>query len=221
MTLKSTLRIGTSIFAAILLTAPLAAHESDAKVEQSFELSGFSKINIDGVYLVTLTQGPEFSIQTSGDEKEMDDMTVKLEGDTLILGSKKNMWSRNNDDRHGITTVITMPSLEAIKINGVTEFKGKGLDLGDLDLDVNGVADMTLSGTCNDVTAKINGVGDIDLKALKCSTGDLSVNGAGELSAYTSKSVKARINGVGEMNIYGDPNDVDKKKTWLGSINIK
>jgi len=208
-----------------LFATPLFAHDNDKtdapQVTQSYDLSGFSKIRIDGVYLVNVTQGETFSITTSGDEKEMEKSEVKLNGDTLILGSKKKSWSGNKGDRHGITTTITMPDLESIKINGVSEFTGDNLDLGDLDLDVNGVADMTLSGSCENLTAKINGVGDIDLKSLECETGDLSVNGAGEMSAHTSSSVKARVNGVGEMKIYGDPKTIDKKKTWLGSITMK
>ena len=225
MTRKSPLMLSAALLSAALITAPVSAHDiskSDGEqVTQTYDFSGFSKIRIDGVYRVTVTQGDTFSITTSGDEKEMEKSKVELIGDTLVLGSKSKKWSRDNQQRHGITTTLTMPNLDGIAINGVTEFMGDNLDLGDLDLDVNGVADLTLSGTCGELTAKVNGVGDIDLKDLKCETGDLSVNGAGELSAYTSQSVKARINGVGEMKIYGDPKNVDKKKTWLGSITLK
>jgi len=217
--------LSAALLSAALITAPVSAHDiskSDGEqVTQTYDFSGFSKIRIDGVYRVTVTQGDTFSITTSGDEKEMEKSKVELIGDTLVLGSKSKKWSRDNQQRHGITTTLTMPNLDGIAINGVTEFMGDNLDLGDLDLDVNGVADLTLSGTCGELTAIVNGVGDIDLKDLKCETGDLSVNGAGELSAYTSQSVKARINGVGEMKIYGDPKNVDKKKTWLGSITLK
>lgn len=222
-------RLLTTLGAPILLiglqAAPLAAHDnthSDApQITQSYDLSGFSKIRVDGVFSVDVTQGETFSITASGDEKEMEQIDVELNGNTLVLGSKKKSWSRNSGDRHGITTTITMPTLDGISINGVSEFSGVSLDLGDLDVDVNGVTDMTLSGTCDDLTANINGVGDIDLKSLQCQTGDLSVNGAGAMSAYTSSSVKARVNGVGEMKIYGKPKSVEKKKTWLGNITIK
>lgn len=225
MTRTSPFILSAAILSAALVAAPLAAHDKshsdEPQITETHDLSGFSKIRIDGVYLVNVTQGDSFSVTTSGDEKEMKKSKVELNGDTLILGSKKKTWSGNKGERHGITTTITLPSLEAISINGVSEFTGDNLNLGDLDLNVNGVADMTLSGTCDDLTASINGVGDIDLKGLECETGDLSVNGAGEMSAFTSKSVKARVNGVGEMKIYGDPQDVDKKKTWLGSITLK
>ncbi|WP_017930060.1 head GIN domain-containing protein [Robiginitomaculum antarcticum] len=210
-----------AIALALGFASTAAAHDSEEKITQSHDLSGFSKIDVTGVYKITLTQGDTFVVTTSGEADEVERMEVNVKGDTLILGRKDKKWPRKNAENHGIETLITMPQLTSLDVIGVAEVKGENLTLGDVDMDIAGVASVEISGTCDDITASVNGVGELDLRDLECKTGDLSVNGAGSVSAYTSESVKARVNGVGEVTVYGKPAKVDKRKGWLGSVTIK
>lgn len=203
------------------LVPAAVAHDDENTVTQSHDLSGYSKIDVNGVYVITLIQGDSFAITTSGAQDEMERMDISVKGDTLFLNRKGKVWKRENGDNHGINAVITLPQLTLLDVTGVAEVRGEDFVFDDIEMDVSGVASVKISGTCNDLEASVNGVGSLDLEDLKCKTGDLAVNGAGSITAYTDSSVKARVNGVGDISVYGSPARVDKNKSWLGSVTIQ
>lgn len=195
-------------------------HDSGDRITKTYDLTGFDAIDISGVYDVEVKVGGSYSIRLEGREKEMDYAEVELDGDTLELGQRKKKWGWGN--RKSVDAYITLPSLNALDVSGVTDADVENIDADTFELDVSGVADVNLSGTCDELDADISGVSDVNARELKCKSGDVDLSGVGDLEVYTSEAIDASVHGVGDVTVYGSPADVEKSVSkYTASLTIK
>lgn len=194
--------------------------EAHDRVTQTFDFSDFDKISITGVYELDVDVGGDFSIVLSGSKKEMDNIVVDRKGDTLELGQKKKTKTYDGKNRKGIQAKIGLPALNALQIAGVGTGKVYGVESETFDLEIGGVGELSIAGTCGALNADIAGVGDINTKGLKCKTAEVSLAGVGEMSAYASDTVDVSAAGVGSVDIYGGPKNVSKSKGFLSRVKI-
>jgi len=215
--------------ALILLSAGLAtAHEVDGKnrVEETHNIKGFTKIRVTGVYELDVQVGEAFSVFTSGKHKDVENMKVYLKGSTLVLaqnedGDKSVNWNGRKKNNSGIRAVITLPSLKALDIAGIGAGEIKGIKSDNLDIEVAGISDIELSGTCGNLDVDMAGLGELRAEDLKCEDADVDLAGMGEISVYASKSVSADAAGMGSIEVYGNPEDVEKSKSFMASVKVK
>lgn len=212
------------------LTIPATAHahdldDDDAKrdVKVDYDFSGFDKIEVTGVFLLDIQQGETFSVRTEARKKDMKWLNVRVEGDTLVLGvdEDEEHSKRVNKRNKGVLAVVTMPRLETLTVAGIATGHVDAFTGGDVEIEVAGIGDLELSGTCDRLRLEFAGMGDVDARDLKCSDVEAELGGMGALTVYASESVDASIGGMGSIDVYGDPKDVDTDKTMFSSINIK
>ena len=216
---------------AMLMTSTTlaSAHEVDDKnrVEETHNITDFDKIRITGVYELDVQVGEDFSVFTSGKHKDVEGMKVYLKGSTLVLAQdedkdKKINWNgRKNRNNSGIRAVITMPSLKGLDITGIGAGEIKGIKANNLDVEVAGISDMELLGSCGSLDVDMAGIGELRAEDLKCENVDVDLAGMGEISVYASQSVEADAAGMGSIQVYGNPKDVEKSKNFLASVKIK
>lgn len=213
-----------------LMSASLAtAHEVNDKdrVEETHSLKDFNKIRITGVYELDVQVGEEFSVFTSGKHKDVENMRVYLKGSTLVLaqnedGDKNINWNgRKKKNNSGIKAIITLPTLKSLDITGIGAGEIKGIESDRLDVEVAGISDMELSGTCGTLDVEMAGLGELRADNLECENVDVDLAGMGEISVYASKSVEADAAGMGSIEVYGNPEDVEKSKSFMASVKIK
>lgn len=216
-----------SAMATVLLAGAAHAHDKKGKhdkrdVVATYDYNGFDKIEIAGVYELDIQQGNSFSIRTEATEEQAKKFEVRLRGNTLILGSKESEKRWNNNNNYGsVLAVITMPRLSDLEIAGVANGKISAFDGGDLNVDIAGVGDITLSGTCDHLEIDVAGVGEVDARDLKCDHVDAELGGVGELTVYASESVDASAGGVGTINVYGNPNVQSIDDGFLAKVRIR
>ncbi len=212
------------LVSAMALTAytVVQAHDDDEgpTVERSFNLTGFDQVDISGVYDVEIVVGEDFGVHLKGPEREMEFARVEVNGDTLELGQAEKKWRWRN--RKGIDAYVTVPSLRALDVSGVSDIEVEGIRSDRFELDVTGVADIELSGTCTTIEADITGVSDISAKSLECEHAKVNMSGVGDLSVYSSASIDADVSGVGDVVVYGRPSSVEKSVSkFTASLEIK
>lgn len=190
-------------------------------VTKSFEFSDFDKIDVAGVYDLQVEVGPDYSVELSGPEDEMARVEVEVDDGALVLNQKKRDHSVRHLRRDGVTAKVTMPALSAVDISGVVDGKVSGVAADGFAVDMSGVGDLDLAGTCNDLTARVSGVGDLDAKDLQCKTVKVNVSGVGDASVYASESAEARVSGMGEINVYGSPPKVEKHGGMFSHIEVR
>lgn len=188
-------------------------------VTQTFEFTDFDKIDVAGVYELEVTVGSsDFAITLAGPEDEMDRVEVSVEDGVLVLDQGKRKKHRLR--RHGVTATISMPALAALDISGVVDGEVTGIAGGDFAVDLSGVGDLELEGSCDALTARVSGVGDLDAEDLRCETVKVSVSGVGDASVYASEAVEASISGMGEIDVYGSPESVEKHGGMFSHIEV-
>jgi len=217
----------SSLSAALLLSAPMAlAHEVDKSdhVKEIHDLSGFTDIEVVGVYKLDVQVGGDFSVKTSGRLKDVEHMEIYVKNDTLVLGTddKNKRWNiGKKNDNHGIRATITLPVLEAVEVAGIATGEISGIDSQRFEIEVAGISDLTFEGRCRKLEMEQAGLGKTDASDLECENVTVDLAGMGELKVYASESVDADAAGMGQIEIYGNPEDVRKSKTFMSSVKIK
>lgn len=214
---------------ALLASGAALAHEDDYDKKQKrdvvidHDLSGFTAIDISGVYELKVTQGDRFSVQTRSTKKEADRMEIRVRNNTLYLETDNEKGSRGwgGSNNNGVEVIITMPQLEELDVAGIVSGEVSAFSGGDVDIDVSGISSVSLRGTCDTLTVDLAGMGELDARELKCRHVEADMGGMGEMSVYASESIEADAEGMGSIEVYGDPKTRDTDDTFLAKVRFR
>ena len=187
--------------AATLMVSAAYADDDIERVSMTLDLASFERIEVSGVYDVTVSVGGDFSVAISGPADEVDLVEARVKNGVLDLSQKerKKRWGRNN--RHGVDAVISLPRLDAFEVSGVVDGRIKDIDADHFDL-------------------AISGVGDLDAEDFKCRVVDVTVSGVGDATVYASDEVEASVSGMGSIDVYGGPERVTKSDSLFAEVTI-
>ncbi|MBB4212490.1 head GIN domain-containing protein [Rhodothalassium salexigens] len=215
------------LIGAALWVAPgpdASAHEDHDRghktVTQTRAVDGFTQLHIEGGMDLNVVAGEDFAVTVTTRDDHQDKVETTVEDGVLTIDDDRNRiaWGDRNDI--DVEVRVALPMLEALVVDGAVDADLALPDAGDLRIEINGAADLEAEGSCDSLIVEVNGAGDIDLEDLHCKAVDIALNGAGDASVYASERVKARINGVGEIDVYGKPDRVDTRDGLLGSIDV-
>ncbi|WP_371397482.1 head GIN domain-containing protein [Fretibacter rubidus] len=208
---------------AIAATTTAFAHDDNRDrsndIQEIHDVTGFDNIEIVGVYELDVKVGPEFYVHTSGAAKEVENLKVFVRGDTLVLDNEKRKKKMNK--QHGVLVTITMPSLNGLDIVGVGTGDISGVKADDFTLNVSGVGEMDIAGTCGSLRAEVSGVGDFSTADLKCKDVKADLSGVGQFTVYASESADVSAMGIGEIVVLGNPKSIEKNSNFMSKIRIK
>ena len=206
-----------------LLSGAAIAHDDgkDNEETRTLDLNGFDEIEISGVYDLEVEVGGDFFIELSGDTEELDRVKATVSGGVLDLSQhdrkKRRGWNKNN---HGVDATIRLPSLTGIDISGVVDGEITGIDTDRFTIEISGVGDLDLEGTCGSLKARVSGVGDLEADKLKCRAVDVRVSGVGDASVFASDEVDATVSGMGGIDVYGSPERVTKSDSLFANVTV-
>lgn len=210
----------------------MAQNDSDW-ASKKYDIDDFTELHIEGGYKVFLSQGDECGLTVKATGSDVFDvLKVKQSGDELNLDIE-----RDNFDFDRINLYISFKNLEKIEIEGGVTLKTKGyLDLNDFLLHVEGGAKIDLdlkaenvqiigeggvlfdlTGVAKSLDVKISGAGHLDADELKTKDVTFYIEGVGSGSVYATKTLDAKIQGVGKIRYKGDPK-VTQYIDGLGSV---
>lgn len=201
------LLLGTTVWTG----QPLA----DDDATEARDVSTFSRIVIEGAMDLTVQVGEKQKVSVTTDRDYMSRVTTEVEGDTLIISQEGRRWHDKEVDIE-----ISVRDLSALVIEGAADAEVTGIDSKSFLLTIDGAGDVRLGGTCGDAEYEINGAGDIDARNLKCKTLKVTINGAGDADVYASEEVRAELNGVGDITVWGNPNRVRPSINGFGSFEV-
>ena len=192
-------------------------HDRRDDIKETHALSDFDNIEIVGVYELDVKVGPEFYVHTSGAAKDVENLKVYVRGDTLVLDNEKKKMKK----RSSVLVTITMPSLTGLDIVGVGTGDISGVKADDFTLEVSGVGEMDIEGTCGSLRAEVSGVGDFSTADLKCENVKADLSGVGQFTVYASESADVSAMGIGEIVVLGNPKSIKKDSNLMSKIRIK
>jgi hypothetical protein len=206
----------------LLATTGLAVATSAAAAERRFPVSGFEKVSASGSENITITTGKAASVVATGPQDRLDNLDIRVDGNTLRIDHKKNgSWNWGMNDQ--VQIAITMPALTGLHASGsgnIFADSGSGpafegslsgsgdLQIGRIDspqvtLRTSGSGDIMAAGQCKDAKVSISGSGDMALAGLACTNVDISISGSGDVAAHATGNANIRISGSGDVKITG------------------
>jgi len=217
--------------AALLISAAAPAWAA----ERDFPNSGFDKVDLAAAARVDVRTGDRFAVHASGEPKWLDLLNIRVVQGTLVIG-----WTRDHINMSGhdpLHIQVTMPRITGVTLSGagtITVNRADGPDFaaairgaGTIDLpvlhanqarfDMSGAGKITAAGSAGAVDAHVRGFGSIELAGLAARAGRFEMLGTGSIKARVDGPADATMNGVGSIDVVGNPR-CTVHKNGLGSV---
>jgi hypothetical protein len=190
------------------------------KVDRTYQVGSFSKIEVAGPYDVKVVTGGTPGVTAHGGENLLNETEVVVDGDELKIRPKKHRgWHWSNGAAQFTVNVAALRAATIAGSGGITVDKVSG----DFDADIAGSGDLRLpsvaagklklaiagsgglmaAGTADNVDISIAGSGDVDAKSLVTRTADVSIAGSGGVTAHATEKADVSIMGSGDVELTG------------------
>lgn len=180
------------------------------------DIEDFESLEISGAYYVTLECGKEPSLQIIGDDNVIPLIKTEVRGSTLHIWSNKRISTKQR-----IKIKITTQNLDNIEASGASDIYVKNIDNDELSVEGNGAGHFRFSGKTEDFNIVLAGAVNLDAAKLQADEVRVELSGASNAEVYASEILRAEISGVGNIEYFGNPKDVKKRISGLGSITQK
>lgn len=181
----------------------------------SYDYKDFSKLDLHGSMKLKVTEG-EYAITIKLPEKDEKRIDIKQDKQTMFIETPKN----REDSENPPVLTISMPDFNSLVVRGAADGVVEDIDAEKVNIEIRGAANLILDGTCNVLDVEIRGAGNVEARDLKCEDVTVELLGAGNTEIFASTSVEAKLRGVGHIDIYGDPKNIDKRVFGIGAIDI-
>jgi hypothetical protein len=190
MTMKTTLGYLLIIAAMLVMTSCFTEDPGPLQeTERQYRLTDFDRLEIGDALNIYIQQGDYFEIKARGDRRNIDDLEVDREGNTLII-----RFEDDRNRRHETYIDITMPVLRSANFSGASNSKVYGFnDLETLDIFVSGASLCQVNVDAMAVNAVVSGASQLNMRG----NGDelsVQLSGASILQGFNYPVAKANLN---------------------------
>jgi len=184
--------------------------------EESRNIEKFDELNLSGAFDVFYETGNQTTLRLEGDSNLLKYVKTENDGNTLSIYTKKNIKSSKK-----IVIYITNPSISEANVSGANNLTIKDLKNDNFFINLSGAGNLTLNGSVNFLKANLSGAGTLDSKELISKEVEIEISGTASADVFVSEKLDASVSGVGSVNYYGNPKDINHKVSGIGSINKK
>lgn len=164
------------------------------------DLSGFTGVEANAGTDVTVTVGPNFSVDVSG--PGADHVVTRIVGHKLVVGYDSGFhWGM----RAHADVRVTMPRVESLSASSGADLIATGLNGGDVALDSSSGSDLRVSGQCASFTASASSGADLDARDLRCENGSVDASSGGGARVFASGRLNVDASSGGDITAYGNP----------------
>jgi phage shock protein PspC (stress-responsive transcriptional regulator) len=201
--------------------------ESRTPVRDEFGLVGFTSLDIQGAFDVTIDQGDEYGVEVDGDARDKDNYRLYVSGETLVIDyedDRRRFFSRKGWDGHLIDVRISMPTLREIEASGggKLRFRGfkedkvrvklvgavaanAGIDARNLEVTLTGASSLDLNGTGTWLDAELNGASILSAYGYEVRDANIEANGASSAKVYVTDKLEISRGVAGSVSHRGNP----------------
>lgn len=236
--LKATLNFVKTMKKAISIFGLLLFVAATSVIGQTKELESFSRLDVESIFDVFLTEGNQESIRLEMEGYDESDIIVEVRGSTLHLEMRGNNYKQNRN--RYVRAYVTFKQLEEITASGSSDvivendqtIKGKYFDLrlsgasdfqGDFEVEnlkvtLSGSSDAVMSGTSEELDLRASGSSDYLGYKLKCETAYVDVSGASDAEVYVTGRLEAKATGASDVEYRGKPEKVTARASGAADI---
>ena len=184
------------------MLGPIVERGNGVAVTTPVKVEEFSTISIpSSIDVVYTLSDEERSVVFTCDENLLDYYDIHVEGNTLVVDTKRGIISLSPKVRTVLTA--SAPVLEGVKVSG----SGDCSVHGDIPF-------------CDAFYLKCSGSGNITVDSITAGSIDASSSGSGDITinGITADSIKASVSGSGNIRLSGTAGSLRSKRTGSGII---
>lgn len=190
------------------------------ETERQYSVVDFDRLETGDAFNITVEKSSFFEISVKGDRRNVDDLSIRKEGSTLVIE-----FDENRNRVHDTFITIKMPVLYSANFSGASDSKVSGFDdLSSLDLivsgasvcqlDVNaanldavvsGASYLNLTGVGENLKAEITGASVVKAYSYSVSHAEILASGASVAQVLVSDVLLANASGASEISYRGSP----------------
>ena len=239
--MKKILFVTLLVFAVLSLSACTGlsmTRGSGNVVTETREVSGFDQLSISGVGEVILVQGEQESLKIEAEDNILPEIETVVRGSTLYIGFKDGFLKQSIVPTRTIKYYLTMKDVKSVDTSGAANLQVEQLNAGDLrinlsgagnvnignlsatsvHLDVSGAGNIEFAGKVDDQQVNISGAGKYDAGNMESQTASIELSGTGSATVWATNSLDIQISGMGSVNYYGDPANLTRDVSGLGTV---
>jgi hypothetical protein len=210
---------------------------STASIQEKKNLTGVTRLQLDGVFNLTITQSDQESIEVVGDESMIKKLLIDQDGDLLTLSMEEDLGD-NFFDKNELRINLSLKDLKELKYDGVGNVKTKGtfkvgdvrligsgvgnleldLDAQQIDADFDMVGNINLEGKANKAFFTNNGVGNLDASKLIVKDMEINSSGIGNVEVHCTGDLSLVVDGIGKVSYSGNPRILKKEVSGIGKV---
>jgi hypothetical protein len=195
-------------------------HDNDGRGpirSETRELGKFDSISMQGAAKLDITVGPAQSVVIEGRDRAIGRVTTEVRDGTLYIETRRKDWFVTNT-RNWLTLQVSVPRLQALKLEGGNEVRLTGFNGGTSSINVTGAAHIEADGRLDQLNVHMAGAGHADLSKLTANDAHVTVDGVGSVIVHPQDTLEATMNGVGAILYTGSPRRVNTRMNGLGTI---
>ncbi|MFB9244906.1 DUF2807 domain-containing protein [Massilia antarctica] len=190
-----------ALVAAALATSSGAASADEQVSEQRSVDARVLKIALGGVINLDVKQGATPSLILYGDKRDLAEVAVTQQGDTLRIGTTRHDLHVGHKRTHALRAELTLPNLNEFVSEGIGSTELRGFKGERIVLRLDGAGAVRLQSQYRQINARLGGAGNMTLDAGDTERVDLSLRGAGRIEANgQTRVLRADLGGVGRLD---------------------
>jgi hypothetical protein len=187
---------------------------SGVQARENRTVPTFGSVELAGSNNVTIHVREEQSVQVYGDDNIIERVTTKVDGTTLVIGTKPGSYATNSPT--GVE--VSMPSLSELTLSGSGNITITGIEPPAFILLISGSGVVSASGTTEQLDVTVSGSGQAELGGVEATAVRAVVSGSGQIIVTATESLEASVPGTGSIVYGGNPSDVTSSVTGTGAV---
>lgn len=184
--------------------------------EESRSLSDFNSLDIGGAYEIDVICGTTPGITINAENNILPLIKTEVSGNTLNIYNSKSI-----NPRKKIRIKVTTANVDVLETSGASNIAVEKINNDRFKLDASGAGKIFLSGKTGMLRLSLSGAVKVEARDLVADNANVEISGASKADVYASQELRADISGVGSLDYYGNPKNVRRSVSGIGSINEK
>lgn len=188
--------------------------------ERTFTIENFNRLEMGSAFTIIVRQGTTFSVEATGDVRNLDDLVVIKNGSTLVA-----YYDRHANRRHTTTLHITLPDLASANFSGASISDIQGFERSeqvelvlsgasmcklypgftDVKLNLSGASELDVSGSGTKLLAALSGASKLKAHEFAAENATLDVSGASTARVSVREQLTVVASGASSVRYHGNP----------------
>ena len=189
---------------------------SGVAASETRDASGFTGVDVGGIFQVEITAGKDFSVAVDADDNLLQYIKTEVNGDVLHIETTERINSTTP-----IRVRIAAPDIESIGASGASKVSLAGVRNSSLHVDTSGASKVKIEGETSEITVEVSGASNVDAESLKAKTADVDASGASSVNVFVTERLVSDASGASRISYSGNPTSVEKKTSGASRVSQK